>query len=142
MAWDINEAVGYYKAQGAPADQSALLSLLRETQTQNGGRIPMTAVAEMANALAVKESYLLALIKRFPSLRLGSGHCLELCAGPNCGKHTVLAALAEKLTSQRGDVMLKYVSCMRLCGKGPNIKWDGELHHKADEALLHKLLEE
>jgi hypothetical protein len=29
---------------------------------------------------------------------------------------------------------------MRLCGKGPNLRWDGTLHHKADEALLRKLL--
>ena len=30
MAWDMKEAVDYYKKQGAPGDQSALLSLLRE----------------------------------------------------------------------------------------------------------------
>jgi hypothetical protein len=30
---------------------------------------------------------------------------------------------------------------MRLCGKGPNIRWDGTLYHGADEALLKMLLE-
>lgn len=142
MAWDMNEAVAYYKRQGAPADQNATLSLLRELQTENGGQIPLPVVAEAAAILGVKDSYLMALIKRFPSLRLGSGHCLQLCAGPNCGKHTRLAALAEKLTENRSDITLKFVPCMRLCGKGPNLKWDGTLYHKADEALLHKLLED
>ncbi len=142
MAWDIKEAVAYFKKQGAPADQSALLSLLQEIQTENGGQIPLSAVSDAAKELSIKESYLLALIKRFPRLHLGGGHCLELCAGPNCGKHAALAALAEKLTADRSDVTLKYMPCMRLCGKGPNIKWDGALYHKADEALLRKLLEE
>lgn len=142
MAWDMGEAITYFKGQGAPADQEALRSLLREIQAENGGQIPLSAVKEVAKDLAVKESYLLALIKRFPSMRLASGHCLELCAGPNCGKHTALASLAEKLTAGRSDITLKYMSCMRLCGKGPNIKWDGELYHKADEGLLRRLLEE
>lgn len=141
MAWDLNEAMTYFKKLGAPADQSAMLSLLQEIQEENGGQIPVAVVTEVAVGLGVKESYLLALIKRFPRLRLGSGHCLEMCAGPNCGKHTALADLAEKLIAQRSDVSLKFVPCMRLCGKGPNLKWDGTLYHKADEALLRKLLE-
>ena len=141
MSWEMNEMIAYFKKQGAPADQTALLALLQQIQEENGGQIPLAAVAEAAAGLGVKESYLLALIKRFPRLRLGSGHCLELCAGPNCGKHAPLASLAESLAARRSDVELKYAPCMRLCGKGPNVKWDGTLYHKADEALLRKLLE-
>jgi NADH:ubiquinone oxidoreductase subunit E len=141
MAWEMNEAMAYFKKLGAPADQSAMLSLLQEIQEENGGQIPPAAITEVAVGLGVKESYLLALIKRFPRLHLGGGHCLELCAGPNCGKHAALADLAEKLIAQRSDVSLKFVPCMRQCGKGPNVKWDGTLYHKADEALLRKLLE-
>ena len=29
---------------------------------------------------------------------------------------------------------------MRMCGKGPNLKWDGTLYHHADEALIQKLI--
>ena len=29
---------------------------------------------------------------------------------------------------------------MRMCGKGPNLKWDGKLHHGATEALLKELV--
>ena len=88
----------------------------------------------------MKESLLLALIRRYPRLRLADTHLLEICAGPNCGKHTALADAAEQL--RKKGITVKFVPCMRLCGKGPNLKWDGTLYHQADEALLKKLLQE
>ena len=141
MAFSLEEAVAYYKKQGAPADQSALVSLLREVQQENGGAIPRSALPALTEGLGVKESYLLAVIRRIPSLRLSDSHTLEMCGGPNCGKHVALAAAAEKLCKGK-NVTLKFVPCMRLCGKGPNLKWDGTLYHKADEALIKRLLEE
>lgn len=141
MAWDLNEAVVYYKKQGAPGDQNALISLLREVQEEFGS-IPKHLLPEIGEKLGVKESFLLALIRRQPRLRLGDTHTLQMCAGPNCGKRTELAALAEQLCAGRSDVTLKFVPCMRMCGKGPNLRWDGELHNRADEALLRRLLEE
>jgi NADH:ubiquinone oxidoreductase subunit E len=138
--WNLEETISYYKKQGAPSDQSALVSLLREVQQENSGAIPKSALPAMAEGLGVKESYLLAVIRRIPSLRLSDSHTLEMCGGPNCGKHAALAAAAEKLCKGK-NVTLKFVPCMRLCGKGPNLKWDGTLYHKADEALLKRLLE-
>ncbi len=139
MEWNLKEAIGYYKSLGAPTDQQALIGLLREINTEHNG-IPAACVSEVAQAYAIKDGVLLALIKRIPSLRLAQGHLLELCAGSNCGKHTDLAAYAEKLAAE-GKCTLKYVGCMRLCGKGPNIRWDGKLYHKADEKLLRELAE-
>ena len=141
MAFSLEEAVAYYKKQGAPSDQSALVSLLREVQQENGGAIPRSALPALTEGLGVKESYLLAVIRRIPSLRLSDSHTLEMCGGPNCGKHAALAAAAEKLCKGK-NVTVKFVPCMRLCGKGPNLKWDGTLYHKADEALIKRLLEE
>ena len=138
--WNLEEAISYYKKQGAPSDQSALVSLLREVQQENGGAVPKSALPAMAEGLGVKESYLMAVIRRIPSLRLSDMHTLELCAGPNCGKHAALAASAEKLCKGK-NIALKFTPCMRLCGKGPNLKWDGKLYHKADEALLRSLTE-
>ena len=116
--------MAYYKGQGAPGDQNALVNLLRE-------------------ALGVKESFLLAVIRRIPTLRLGDSHCLELCGGPNCSKRAQLAAFVERnWGSNPKKFQLKYVPCMRLCGKGPNIRWDGKIYHGANEALLKKLIEE
>ena len=134
----VQEILDYYRRQGAAADQTALVSLLREVQQEFGG-IPRHALARIAEGLGVKESFLLAVIRRIPSLRLQDSHTLEMCAGPNCGKHAELARAAEKLCAKAG-VSFKTVPCMRLCGKGPNIKYDGMLYHRADAALLEKLL--
>lgn len=139
MAWELREAVEYYKKQGAPGDQAALLALLREMQEEHGG-IPKELLPEIGKLLDVKENFLLAVIRRQPRLRLTDTHTLELCAGPNCGRRTELAALAERLCAGKPDVSLKFVPCMRSCGKGPNLKWDGQLHNRADETLLRRLL--
>ena len=141
MNWTLEEAVSYYRRMGAPRDQTALTGLLREVQQENGGRIPLSAVTQIAESYEIKDSLILAIIKRIPSLRLDNTHVLELCAGPNCGKHAALAAYAEKLHADSGKKFtLKFSPCMRMCGKGPNVKWDGKLYHKADETLLKQLL--
>lgn len=134
----MREMLDYYRGQGAPGDQTALVSLLREVQGECGA-IPKWAVTEIADAYEIKESFLLAIIKRIPALRLQDTHLLQLCAGPNCGKHTQLAAEAEKLCKLKG-VTLKYMGCRRMCGKGPNLKYDGKLYHKATVELLRELL--
>ena len=139
MAWELKEAVDYYKKQGAPADQTALTALLREIQEEFGA-IPTGLLPEAAAYLGTKESFLLALIRRQPRLRLADTHVLELCAGPNCGKAVELAALAEKLCAGKPGVTLRFRGCMRQCGKGPNLKWDGQVYNRADAELLQKLL--
>ena len=134
----MKEILDYYRKQGAPGDQTALISLLKELQ-QTYGAVPKWAVGEIAEEYKVKESFILAVVKRIPSLRLQDAHLLQLCAGPNCGKHTALAAEAEKLCKLKG-VELKYMGCQRMCGKGPNIRFDGKLYHKATVELLQELL--
>lgn len=142
MSWNLEEAMEYYKRQGAPADQSALLNLLREVQQENGGAIPKAALTQIAERYNTKEGLFLALIRRIPSLRLSDGHCLELCSGPNCSKRAALAAFVEKTYGAKPKgFALRYVPCMRMCGKGPNIRWDGKLYHQADEGLLRQLIE-
>ena len=136
----MDEILEYYRRQGAPSDQTAVIGLLRELQSLYGGSIPQWVPDVVAEKLGTKPGLLLALIRRIPSLRLGQGHLLELCAGPNCGKHAHLLSLAEELAKGRSDVTVKTVPCQRLCGKGPNIRYDGVLHHKADEALIRDLL--
>lgn len=134
----MKELLDYYRRQGAPGDQTALVNLLKELQ-QTHGAVPKWAVGEIAEEYNVKESFILAVVKRIPSLRLQDTHLLQLCAGPNCGKHTALAAEAEKLCKLKG-IELKYIGCQRMCGKGPNIKFDGKLYHKATVELLQELL--
>ena len=134
----MKELLEYYRRQGAPGDQTALVNLMKEIQKDHGA-VPKWAVAEITESYNIKESFILALVKRIPSLRLQDTHLLQLCAGPNCGKHTALAAEAEKLCKLKG-VELKYMGCQRLCGKGPNIRFDGKLYHKATPELLRELL--
>ena len=137
MSWELKEAMEYYARQGAPADQSAVIALLKEIQRECGCISPAD-LARMAEHYRVKEGLFLALIRRIPGLRLGTTHVLEICGGPNCSKRAKLAAFAENLTG----VTVKIVPCMRQCGKGPNIRFDGTLHNGADEALIRRLLKE
>lgn len=142
MSWNLDESISWYKNQGAPGDQSALISLLREVQLENGGSIPLHVPQQIADAYDVKVSILLALIRRIPSLRLADTHCLELCSGPNCSKRAKLASFVEKTYGSRpSKFTVKYVPCMRMCGKGPNIRWDGQVYHQADETLLRRLID-
>ena len=143
MNWNLSEAISYHRSQGAPGDQNALVNLLREVQEESGGRIPRSVLTEIAEALRTKESLLLALIRRYPSLRLSDTHTLELCGGPSCPRKADLAAFVEKTWGAKpAGFTVKHVPCMRMCGKGPNIKWDGKLYSGADEALLRKLIGE
>ena len=95
MEWNLDEALQYYKKQGAPADQTACIQLLKEIQQEQGG-IPGWMVTQAAQVWGTKESLLLALVQRIPSLRLLDSHLLEVCAGPNCGKRTEIADFIEK----------------------------------------------
>ena len=141
MEWNLAEAVEYYRRQGAPGDQSAVIALLREIQRENGGTIPKNLLLEAADLLGTKEGLLLALVRRIPSLRLSDGHLLEVCAGKTCPKRADLAGYLERTYGNTPGLTIKYVPCMRLCGKGPNIRWDGKLYHQADAALIRKLVD-
>ena len=143
MAWELEEALDYYKRQGAPGDQTMLVNLLKEIQEESGGTLSREVLAQTAQACGVKESFLLAVIKRIPSLRLDNTHCLELCGGPNCAKRAKLMEFVRRTYgAEPKQFTLKYGNCMRLCGKGPNLKWDGVLYSGADEELIRSLVEE
>ena len=81
---------------------------------------------------------MLAIIKRFPSLRLQNTHLLELCAGTNCSRAADLAVYAESLRSD--SLTVKFVGCMRMCGKGTNIRYDGVLYHNVNKQLLDHII--
>ena len=143
MSWDLTEALEFYRGQGAPSDQMALRNLLKEIQQENGGSIPRYLVTAAAQAYGIRDSFLLAIIRRIPSLHLADTHCLEICCGPNCPRRARLGDFVEKTYGSKPEGFeLRYVGCMRMCGKGPNIRWDGQIHHGATEALIRQLVEE
>ena len=40
--WTLEEALAYYRRQGAPGEQGALVALLREVQEERGGALRFT----------------------------------------------------------------------------------------------------
>lgn len=139
--WDLKEAVAYYRSQGAPGQQSALIELLKEAQQENGGSLPGWLVEALAAELSAPKSLLLGLIRRIPSLRLADTHCLELCGGPNCSRKAALADFVEKNYRNVPGLTVRQVGCMRQCAKGPNLRFDGRLYNGADEGLIRSLLD-
>ena len=144
MSWNLQEAMTYYGRQGAPGDQTALTSLLREVQEEHGGSIPGHLLPTIAQHYQIKESYLQAVIKRIPSLKLAAQKpVLELCAGSNCPKRANLAGFVEKTYGKNPKAFtLRYVGCMRQCGKGPNLRWNGQVYNQADEQLIRRLVDQ
>lgn len=148
--WNLSEAIEYYRGQGAPQNQSALTELLRETQQENSGIIPHSALELVGKQLDVKESFLLAIIKRYPSLHTEDApHRLEVCGDKRCRRQNCAAlhAWIEREFSVRsggvsrsGGFSYKVTGCMKNCGKGPSLKWDGTLYPFADEALVLSLV--
>lgn len=140
MSWNLEEAISYYRQQGAPGDQTALLGLLREVQQECGGSLPQYTLPLIAQSYGLKEPFLNALIRRIPSIRLADTHCLELCGGESCARCAPLAELATRIQAADPEhITLRRTHCMRMCGKGPNLRWDGVLYQQADEALLRTL---
>lgn len=148
--WELQEAISYYRTQGAPAAQEALVALLREVQSENGGVLPDAALSEIAAAYGLRETFLSAIVRRYPSLRPQQApHRLELCGGANCTRQSsaalrsaVEAAYGVKNggISAAGGFSFRVTGCMKNCGKGPSLKWDGRLFAKATPELLHRLV--
>ncbi len=142
MLWNLDEALQYYQRQGAPSNQLMLVNLLKEIQQESGGGIPRQALGAIERSYGVKEAFLLAVIKRIPSLRVQNTHCLEICGDKSCIKQARLTSFIEKTYGRAPEnFTVKSVGCMRQCNQGPNIRWDGELYHRADETLIRRLVE-
>jgi NADH:ubiquinone oxidoreductase subunit E len=142
MKWNLEEALQYYKKQGAPRDQTACVNLLKEIQQEQGG-IPNWMLRRAAEEWDTKEGLLLALVRRIPSLHLLDSHTLEVCSGPNCGKRTEIAEFVEKTYGRNPkDFTFRFCGCMRQCAKGPNIRWDGKVYNAATPELVKKLIED
>lgn len=148
--WNIHEAVEYYKGQDAPQNQFALVELLKEVQDHSGGVLTAAAVEEIAALLNIKVTFLNAVIKRYQSLKTAAApHRLEVCGGKNCAANGSAALLkhirgvygAESGgVSAKGGFSFKICGCLKHCGKGPNIKLDGEVYNAATPELLQKLI--
>lgn len=142
----IREMTDYYREQGAPQDQQMLIALLREAQEKQGGALSQDMLEAIAAAYQMKTTLLQALIRRVPGLRMESArHRLEVCG--TCRLGAKLRGYIEKTygvksgsSCEAAGFTYHVTPCMKNCGKGPSIRWDGQLYAHADEALIRRLV--
>ncbi len=148
--WHLSEAIAYYQSIGAPQDQQALVELLHEVQREKGGTIPKRSIERIATAYDVKKSFLRAMIKTIPSLYAEDApHTLEICGKRDCMKQGAepLSDFIERTyqvrnggVSETGGFCYHITQCLKKCGKGPVIRWDGRIYTHADAALIRALV--
>ena len=133
--WTLKEALDYYRDAGAPSQQSALVELLREIQAEEG-LISDAALQAVCTAYGLRETFLNAIIARYPSLKTEQiRHRLVVCCGKSCGGRGS-AKLLELLERNWGivsgqtvnGIACRTVPCLKHCGRGPNIQWDGTVY--------------
>ena len=143
---DMQELIEYYREQGAPGDQQMVIALLREMQQEDGGVLSADAIRKVAGAYAMKETMLMALIRRVPGLLYEDApHRLEICG--TCKAGAKLRDFVERMYGVKSGAVSKagfayrVTPCMKNCKNGPSIRWDSVLHSRADETLIRSLIE-
>lgn len=69
---------------------------------------------------------------------------VEICIGTSChlmGVQDLMAVLDSLPDSQRNQIELKAVTCFKSCGKGPNVRINGELINNATPDRLLEFLQ-
>ena len=145
---EFAQILSFYQGRGAASDQNELVALLRETQELYGGVIPQHALDEIARVLGFRETFLPAVLKRYPSIKTEAvRHSLTVCQGPSCGRRReLLDFLSREYGVEPGGVApagfrLQTGGCMKNCGKGPCVRWDGVVHTGMTPDALRALIE-
>lgn len=150
MEEQIQEIMEYYTKEGETISQEDLVNMLREIQEVKGC-IPAAVQKQVAEAAKVKETFLAALIKRYPSLKAENyRHEIQICVGAGCsakGSYNLLKILEKKWNIRQGEVSeggrfyLRTSGCMKQCVKGPNMMIDKTVYHQVTEKSLGEILE-
>lgn len=122
-----------------------LIALLRDAQQLDGGALLPETLTAVASALAVSPGMLNAIIRRIPALRTsGAPHRLDVCGG--CDGAQALVEEIRRIyhvngdgVSEKGGFVLRVTGCMKRCGLGPAIRWDGKTYDEADAELIRQL---
>lgn len=134
-----------YRSQGAPEDQQMLIALMRDAQQLDGGALRQETLDRISSELAVSGSILNAIIRRIPMLRMADApHRLDMCGG--CGGAQELIEEIRRVyqvdkdgVSAKGRFVLRVTGCLKRCGLGPAIRWDGKTYDEADVELIRQL---
>ena len=145
---ELAQILSFYQSRGAARDQNELVSLLRETQALYGGVIPQGALEEITRALGFRDSFLPAVLRRYPSIKTEAvRHSLTVCQGPSCGRRReLLDFLSRAYGVEPGGVAaagfrLQSGGCMKNCGSGPCVRWDGTVYTGMTPESLRALIE-
>lgn len=138
------EIMSYYAGQKDAGSQENAVSALSEVQ-ELYGYIPREKLAEMAEALGVKESFLVQLVKLYPRFKKAPyRHCITVCTGARCGSNGASAVFDAvlKAAEAQGDGIFKIQmkECLKECGTAPNIKVDEDWYHGVKPEEIDSIL--
>ncbi len=143
--WTLEEALAYYRRQGAPGSRGRWWPCCGRCRRSAAAHCPPPIWREIAAALSLRDTFLSAIIRRYPGLRTEEAPTAWSCAAaPRCSGRGAarLAAFVEETygvrpggVSASGRFTYRITGCMKNCPNGPSLRWDGALHSRADEAL-------
>lgn len=70
---------------------------------------------------------------------------IEVCVGTSCyllGAQDLLQAIEELPAEQQGKVEINGVTCLKNCGKGPNIRINGTVYSGVTPERLLQVIDE
>jgi len=134
------------------ADSRDVGTLLEAIQ-ERLGFVPPPAIPLVAERTGLERYDVYQFASGSPnlSLDLPGRHRVSICRGENCSARgsaelgecaqQILGIQYRGVTADEG-VRLDPFLCLGKCGKGPNVRIDGTIHHHVDEAKLGRLLAE
>lgn len=141
----LEDYIEQYRSQGAPEDQQMLIALMRDAQQIDGGALRQETLDRIASELSVPGSILNAIIRRIPMLRMADApHRLDMCGGCDGAQELIedirrVYQVDKDGVSMKGRFVLRVTGCLKRCGLGPAIRWDGKTYDEADVELIRQL---
>ena len=141
----LEDYIEQYHSQGAPEDQQMLIALMRDAQQLDDGALRQETLDRIASELSVPGSILNAIIRRIPMLRMADApHRLDMCGGCDGAQELIedirrVYQVDKDGVSMKGRFVLRVTGCLKRCGLGPAIRWDGKTYDEADTELIRQL---
>ena len=109
MEEQIREIIEYYTKEGEMISQEDLVNMLREIQDVKGC-IPAAVQKQVAEVTKMKETFLAAVIKRYPSLKAENyRHEIQICVGAGCSAKADIYAMMNDMRKSGKSSKEKYL---------------------------------
>lgn len=149
MNEQLEEILNYYETECSPSSSENLVSMLHEIQEAEGC-VSKEAQETITHRFSIKQTYLSAIIKRYPRLKEQAARCeIKVCTGGRCSAQGSLGLLKEfethldikkGQTTADGQFSLTTCSCLRRCAKGPNVMVNGVCHSSVDSKQVSAII--